>query len=239
MRARIGETWPPLDATREEVLGLRGLHRDALGWKAGFTELEGEAACEEAVRAVLPGKRYVHLATHGYFEPEGLPSLMASGEKAGPEALGEERRVAGLLPGLLSGLVLAGVNGDPDPARDDGYLSAEEIQYLDLSACDLAVLSACETALGSPRAGEGLQSLRRGFAVAGAKTVVSSLWKVDDRSAAALMQRFYRNYWLKGLEKLEALHQAKLWMLRRNRAEFRDDARPSTWGAFVLSGDWR
>ena len=235
MRARIGESWPPLDATREELLALRGLLRDALGWQEGFTALEGEAACEEAVRAALAGKRYVHLATHGYFEPEGLPSLMANAEKAGPELFGEERRTVGLLPGLLSGLVLAGVNAEPDPARDDGYLSAEEIQYLDLSACDLAVLSACQTALGSPRAGEGLQSLRRGFEVAGAKTVISSLWKVNDEATAELMTRFYDDYWRRGMEKLEA----RLWMLRRNRAEYGGDARPETWGAFVLSGDWR
>jgi len=143
----------------------------------------------------------------------------------------------GLLPGLLSGLVFAGVNAKADPNRDDGYLSAEEIQYLDLSACDLAVLSACETALGSQRAGEGLMSLRRAFEVAGAKTVVSSLWKVDDRATATLMAQFYKNYWELGMGKGEALHQAKLRMLRQNRADF-GEPHPETWGAFVLSGDW-
>jgi len=239
MRSRIGDTWPPLTATREEIESLRGLHDQALEWKSPFDQLDGKGATEEAVRAALPGHRYLHLATHGYFEPDDLPSLMANGRKAGPQALGEERRAVGLLPGLLSGLVLAGVNGKPDPERDDGYLSAEEIQYLDLSACDLAVLSACETALGSKRAGEGLQSLRRGFAVAGAKTVVSSLWKVDDRATATLMRHFYENYWQKGMEKLEALHEARLRVLNQNRADYQGDARPSTWGAFVLSGDWR
>jgi len=238
-RSRIGNAWPPLSATREEIESLRGLHDQALGWKSPFEALEGTEATEEAVRAAIPGHRYLHLATHGYFEPDDLPSLMENGRKASSESLGEERRAVGLLPGLLSGLVLAGVNAKPDPARDDGYLSAEEIQYLDLSACDLAVLSACETALGSKRAGEGLQSLRRGFAVAGAKTVVSSLWKVDDRATATLMRHFYDNYWQKGMEKLEALHEARLRMLNQNRADYQGDARPSTWGAFVLSGDWR
>jgi len=238
-RSRIGDTWPSLEATREELRGLRDLHGLVLEWKSPFDQLDGKGATEEAVRAALPGHRYLHLATHGYFEPDELPSLMASARKAGPQPLGEERRAVGLLPGLLSGLVFAGVNAKPDPARDDGYLSAEEIQFLDLSACDLAVLSACETALGSKRAGEGLQSLRRSFAVAGAKTVVSSLWKVDDRATATLMRHFYENYWQKGMEKLEALHAAKLQMLRQNRADYQGDARPATWGAFVLSGDWR
>ncbi|MFQ5749619.1 MAG: CHAT domain-containing protein [Planctomycetota bacterium] len=183
-RSRIGDTWPSLEATREELRSLRDLHDLVLGWTSPFDQLDRQGATEEAVRAALPGHRDLHLATHGFFEPESLPSLVANAEKQTGGTLGEERRAVGLLPGLLSGLVLAGVNGQPDPDRDDGYLSAEEIQYLDLSACDLAVLSACETALGSPRAGEGLQSLRRGFAVAGAKTVLSSLWKVDDRAGA-------------------------------------------------------
>jgi CHAT domain-containing protein len=203
-------------------------------------ELEGKGATEEAVRSTLPGKRYVHLATHGYFEPDELPSFVANAERSSATGFNftEELRVAGLLPGLLTGLVFAGANATPDAARDDGYLSAEEIQYLDLSACDLAVLSACDTALGSERAGNGLMSLRRAFEVAGAKTVVSSLWKVDDGAAAEVMKRFYTNYLVHGMGKAEALHQAKLALLRRNRAETGGDAMPSTWGAFVLSGDF-
>jgi CHAT domain-containing protein len=191
------------------------------------------------VRGELPGKRYVHIATHGFFEPDHLPSLMSSLDHP-QQAIGfEDQRIAvGILPGFLSGLVLSGVNADPDPARDDGYLSAEEIEHLDLIQCDLAVLSACETALGSERAGNGLMSLRRAFEVAGAKTVISSLWKVDDRASATLMRTFYENYWRRGLPKNEALHRAKLESLRQNRADYKGDARPETWGSFVLSGDW-
>ena len=239
-RSRFGSSWGPLDKTRDELNYLRGLHGQALEWQAPFVQLEGKAATEEAVRSTLPGQRYVHLATHGYFEPDELPSLMANAEREGMGKLdlGVERRVTGLLPGLLTGLVFAGANARPGSARDDGYLTAEEIQYLDLSSCDLAVLSACETSLGSKRAGNGLMSLRRAFEVAGAKTVVSSLWKVNDRAAAELMKGFYENYLLHDLPKAEALHQAKLALLRRNRAENGGDGRPSTWGAFVLSGDF-
>ncbi|HEX9793116.1 MAG TPA: tetratricopeptide repeat protein, partial [Planctomycetota bacterium] len=239
-RSRIGDTWQPLPATREELLALRTLHDGILKWETTLQKLDGEHATEEAVRQSMSGIRYLHLATHGYFEPDNLPSLLRDAEeKQATAQLGDQVQAVGLLPGLLSGLVFAGVNAAPDPARDDGYLSAEEIQYLDLSACDLAVLSACETALGSQRAGEGLMSLRRAFEVAGAKTVVSSLWKIDDRATATLMRWFYENYLVKGLEKNEALHLAKLRMLRQNRADYQGDARPSTWGAFVLSGDWQ
>ncbi len=247
----FGGNWPRLEATREELQFIKDYHQDLLQWRAPMQRLDGSAATEEAVKASVAGQRYLHFATHGYFEPEHLPSLLARLDEAQPadaaaparalqSGLQEKLRVAGMLPGLLSGLVLAGVNAEPDPAREDGYLSAEEVSYLDLSACDLAVLSACETALGSKRAGNGLMSLRRAFEVAGARTVVSSLWKVDDRAAATLMGDFYRNYWERGLDKGEALHQAKLKMLRQARAESGGhDARPETWGAFVLSGDWR
>lgn len=239
-RSRIGDTWSSLEATREEIRSLRDLHQNSLQWDTAFDQLDGQNATEEQVRLALPGHRYVHLATHGYFEPEHLPSLLRdASEYQSDEGLAEQVEAVGMLPGLLSGLVFAGVNAEPDPARDDGYLSAEEIQHLDLAACDLAVLSACETALGSERSGEGLMSLRRAFEVAGAQTVVSSLWKVDDRASARIMAHFYQNYWAQGMDKGEALHQAKLLELRQNRADFQGDARPSTWGAFVLSGEWR
>jgi len=238
-RSRIGDAWNSLPATRDELQALRDLHNYILEWDSPLTVLEGKAATEERIRAELPGKRYVHIATHGYFEPDHLPSLMLDAEEKQAKAqLGELIQAVGLLPGLLSGLVFAGVNGEHDPTRDDGFLSAEEIQHLDLSACDLVVLSACETALGCARAGEGLMSVRRAFSVAGADTVISSLWKVDDKSTAQLMKDFYTNLWEKGMGRGEALHEAKVRMLRRSRLDNGGDAKPSTWGAFVLSGDW-
>ncbi|NQU48356.1 MAG: CHAT domain-containing protein [Planctomycetes bacterium] len=238
-RSRVRNTWTSLPATRTEVQAIHDLHQYVLKWNSPITVIEGKAPTEERVRAELPGKRYVHIATHGYFEPDYLPSLLLDAEERQSDAqLGEQIQAVGLLPGLLSGLVFAGVNGDPDPTRDDGYLSAEEIQHLDLSACDLVVLSACETALGSARAGEGLMSLRRAFSVAGADAVISSLWKVDDKATAQLMKEFYTNLWEKNMSRGEALHQAKLRMLRRNRVENGGDTLPSTWGAFVLSGEW-
>lgn len=238
-RSRVGNSWSTLAATRDELRFLEDLHQYVLEWESPFHSLEGKGATEEAVRAHLPGSRYVHIATHGYFEPEHLPSLLYDAAEQQAEAqIGEQVQAVGLLPGLLSGLVFAGVNGEPDSNREDGYLSAEEIQHLDLSACEMVVLSACETALGSARAGEGLMSLRRAFSIAGANTVISSLWKVDDHATAQLMKDFYTNLWQKNHPRGEALHQAKLSLLRRNRLEA-GETNPATWGAFVLSGDWR
>lgn len=239
LRSRMQGSWTSLPATRDEIQALQDLHDYVLEWSTPMERLTGKDATEEALRAAIPDRAYIHIATHGYFEPENLPSLLVDAAEAERAVdLSEQRRAVGLMPGLLSGLVLAGVNAATNPDRHDGYLSAEEIQHLDLDACRLVVLSACETALGSPRAGEGLMSLRRALQVAGADRVVSSLWKVDDRATAQLMKDFYTQLWQRGMSPGEALHQARLRMLRRNRAEFQD-ARPATWGAFVLSGAWR
>jgi CHAT domain-containing protein/Tfp pilus assembly protein PilF len=174
--------------------------------------------------------------------------------------------VAGWNPGLLSGLALAGANQPPEPSRDDGILTALELAELDLRGCDLAVLSACDTGLGESAGGEGLLGLQRAFQVAGTHTVVATLWEVEDKSAGALMQRFYDNLWRRGLPKLEALRQAQLHLLRERavpeglargpgstqpvdavalagarNAAARQPPRtpPYYWAAFVLSGDWR
>jgi CHAT domain-containing protein len=96
-----------------------------------------------------------------------------------------------------------------------------------------------QTGLGQARSGEGLIGLRRAFRTAGARTVISSLWSVQDESTAALMKDFYENLWLKGMGRLESLRAAQLAMLRRNRAKNDGDGLPGTWGAFVLSGEWR
>jgi CHAT domain-containing protein len=109
-------------------------------------------------------------------------------------------------------------------------------------------LSACETGLGQTAGGEGLLGLQRAFQVAGARTVVASLWKVDDRATRDLMERFYDNLWDREMGKLAALREAQLWMLNergRRGLDLPDDGTapqrlpPFYWAAFVLSGDWR
>jgi CHAT domain-containing protein len=112
---------------------------------------------------------------------------------------------------------------------NDGYLHAGEIFDLDLNA-SLVVLSACETAVGKQFDGNELMGLTRSFMYAGAPAVVASLWKVDDRSTAVLMEAFYRN--LQTMNKAEALRQAKLTTMK----EFPE---PFHWAAFTLQGDYR
>ena len=99
------------------------------------------------------------------------------------------------------------------PDREDGILTAEEVQSLDLRGTELVVLSACETGLGQGDYGQGVMGLQRAFQAAGARAVVASLWRVDDAATTVLMEQFYTNLWSKKMPKLEALRQAQLTVL--------------------------
>ena len=126
-------------------------------------------------------------------------------------------------------------------------MTALEAAELNLGKVELAVLSACETGLGTEAGGEGLLGLQRAFQVAGARTVVASLWSVDDKATRSLMEDFYENLWQKNLSRLEAMRRAQRRMLDEGftRGMVRPDkdgpkrVPPFYWAAFVLSGDWR
>jgi CHAT domain-containing protein len=150
----------------------------------------------------------------------------------------------------LSGIVLAGAN-QPTADGDDGVLTALEVAQMDLAGVDLVILSACETGLGRVAGGEGLLGLQRAFQVAGARSVVASLWRVPDSDTRDLMTGFHNNFWNIDMGKIEALHNAQLSILhgedqdRGQRVSGQGSVvknprtPPYYWGAFVLSGDWR
>jgi CHAT domain-containing protein len=241
LRGSYQKEWSLLPGTGHECERIVAFHAE-MHREGKRQYLHGAAATEERLKAGLPRHRYVHLATHGYFQPEGLPSLWEQAQAAAEHRgmIGEEtRRLSGLLPGLLSGLVCAGANAPTPEGHDNGLLTAEEVAWLGLSRCELVVLSACETGLGTVRGGEGMMSLRRAFRQAGAKTVISSLWRVGDESTRELMESFYRRLWKEKQGKLQALRGAQLEMLAKHRREHQGKGLPFTWGAFVLDGEWR
>jgi len=187
-----------------------------------ISTLGGESATESAVASALEGKALAHIATHGFFATGDCRSALADG--------------IGYDPMVLSGLVLAGANRSADArSPEDGILTAGEVATLDLSGTDLVVLSACETGLGEIQSGQGVLGLRRGFAIAGARTLVMSLWAVPDEETTALMDAFYRRHLRRrGMPAAQALRAAQLERLAKQRSEGAEH--PFEWAAFIASG---
>ena len=171
--------------------------------------LQRGAAGEARVRSEMQGKRYLHLATHG---------VVAEGRE------------------LFAALMLTPPARGPVTASDDGFLQLFEIYPLELG-CELAVLSACRTAFGAPREGEGVFTLSRGFQVAGARRVVASLWLVSDPASAALFKQFFHEVAgsdLRGLrpDYTKGLRDAKAQLVKSGA--WRD---PYFWAPFILTGE--
>jgi CHAT domain-containing protein/Tfp pilus assembly protein PilF len=261
----VGGLNPParaLEGTREEIDEIGKLRRTVFGARTALSELTKEQATESALNESAPKARHLHIATHGYFEEVHVPRgiELASndrGLRASPTSFSALDQQAESMPLVRSGLLLASVNRPRPSMVEDGKWTALEIGALDLSGVDMVVLSACDTGVGTIVGGEGVLGLQRSFHAAGARSCVTSLWKVDDVATQLLMVEFYRNLWEKKLGKLEALRQAQLSMLRGGKARLlasaksrglelpeplpddSNDVPPYYWAAFVLSGDWR
>jgi CHAT domain-containing protein/tetratricopeptide (TPR) repeat protein len=227
-----------LPTTLEEVEEIGSLWKEREG--SVVVTLTGAEASEATFKSEAPGRRVLHLATHGFFlSGQCLPR---SGETRGIGGLSPAEPLpasAVSSPLTLSGLALAGANhrSAAGPDEPDGILTAEEIAALDLSGTQWAVLSACDTGLGEIRAGEGVFGLRRAFQVAGVDTVIMSLWQVEDAAAREWMRRLYAAR-VRGGSTAEAVRDASLQcLLARRRAK--DATHPFYWGAFVAAGDWR
>ena len=133
---------------------------------------------------------------------------------------------------LRSGLVFSGASvfldgGDLPEDVDDGILTASELSSLNLGEINLVVMSACDSGLGETSS-EGVFGLQRGFKLAGAKSLLMSLWKVDDHATHLLMTEFYRQY-LSGKSKRESLYLAQSTL--RSSEEF---SAPYYWASFIL-----
>jgi CHAT domain-containing protein len=121
---------------------------------------------------------------------------------------------------------------DRNGAKADGMMALQDIYNLNLSA-ELTVLSACETALGKDVKGEGLVGLTHSFLSAGSKSVVASLWKVDDRATAVFMAKFYEAMLQEGMAPADSLREAKLRMMHDKQW-----SAPYYWAGFVLQGEY-
>jgi CHAT domain-containing protein/tetratricopeptide (TPR) repeat protein len=217
----------PLPHTGAEARAAADLYQRAFG--ADAIVLEGAYASRESIERLAPSARYVHLATHGWFKPAPNESTAGSGTTDSGSSM---------TPMLLCGLAFAGANLAQDALGDaPAVLTAEELASFDLSSCELAVLSACDTNVGVRRAGQGVASLQRALHMAGARSVITSLWKVPDEATKELMVDFYRRLWIEKKPKHQALWEAKTKL--REAKDERGVLRYTTrdWAAWVLTGD--
>jgi len=202
--------------------------------------LTGAAATESAFRRLAAHRDVVHLATHGFFLDERCagrrddPGITRGPGFGAPAAIAEADPQA-----ALSGVVLAGANRrETAVPGDDGVLTAGEIAMLPLQDAKWVVLSACETGVGSVRTGEGVFGLRRAFRIAGARTLIMSLWEVEDRAARAWMRALYEARLEEGASTAEAVRRATIRTLQSRREAGRSTL-PFYWAGFVAAGDWR
>ena len=214
---------PILKGTRIEADSIVSIinHSHSRAFKAiPFVGNKGTEASFKALSSTSP--RIIHIGTHGFFYSDA-DSLMINRFELGDNPLSH------------SGLFLAGANrkwfGETlDKNEEDGFLTALEISSLDLRGLDLVVLSACETGKGDIRR-DGVFGLQRGFKMAGANSILMSLWKVDDAATCLLMTEFYRNWISEGMTKHDALVTAKQTV--RSHTEKGWD-KPKYWAAFIL-----
>ena len=199
--------WPGLPDTAEEAALVAER-------TPGTITLSGAVASRGSFLELAPGRRVLHLATHGYF----VSSACHRGDKGLRNPL------------LFAGLALAGANTQ----GDQGYLTALDVSGMDLSAAELVVLSACETGLGEVQSGEGVFGLQRAFLLAGAQNLVLSLFKVPSAETVSLMSRFYAER-ARGADAAAALRQAQLAQLAMLRKAGRS-THPLYWAGFVAVG---
>jgi WD40 repeat protein/CHAT domain-containing protein len=228
-KARFGDlSFPPLPGTAAEIDEISAIHAQKFG-PDHHKAIRGGDATEDAVRAASQQCTYLHLATHGFFEPVDAAKRereyrqwLVRYDAQVRQGLNPESWVENFFvshPGLQCGLALAGANhkeaaGRPEAlAKDDGILTALDVASLDLANVELVTLSACESGLGQAAGGEGALGLQRAFQIAGARNVVASLCKVDDEGTSALMRLFYHKLWVEGKPPAVAFREAQLWIL--------------------------
>ena len=212
-----------LPGTAKEVSNISKLMNNKKWEVTTYTEA---AALEGRVKSVS-SPTVLHLATHGYFF-EDVPKE----EESPIRKMGVDVKKATQNPLLRSGLLFAGakntLNGKPPENGDNGLLTSYEASYMDLRSTELVVLSACNTARGEIKNGEGVYGLQRAIQQAGAENIIMSMWEVNDKVTQEFMTNFY-DLWLSGKTKRDAFNQTQMIIKEKYK-------HPYYWGAFVMIG---
>lgn len=222
-----GNALHALPGARRELDALRALWKQS--GKANEALLVGNAATKAAVRTAMAQNTTIHFATHAFSDDSDCMHnfLAARGIRISNTSTPQATPA-------LSGLLLA-ADKRAIGADRDGLFTAPEIAAMHLDGVDTVTLAACDTGSGPVRGDEGVFGLARGFRLAGARTVVMSLWSVDDDATADLMQRMYRARWIDRKAAADALADAARATLAARRAAGQS-THPYYWAAFVAAG---
>lgn len=207
-----------LPGAAAEVRGVVEAWR--LAGSGSSESLTGTAATKGAFAEKAEGKEVLHLATHGFFVPKSCRA----------DDVVEQN------PLLRAGIALSGANDRA--ARDAGILMAAEIAGLRLDGTAWVVLSGCDTGAGDVLVGEGVLGLRRAFQTAGARSVIASLWPVEDDETRRWMVALYSAHFQQKHDTAEAVRAAQRARLRARRRAGAS-THPFYWAGFVAVGDWR
>lgn len=213
-----------LSGTQKEV---ENIHKKSKLYKINSSIINGQLASEERFKQ-LDGRKspyILHLATHGFFIPDTVNYNLKSSNLNEKFSLISSHGD----PMMRSGLIFSGANRNLEKVQndfsEDGILTASEISYLDLSACQLVVLSACETGLGELNGTEGVFGLQRAFKMAGVKNIIMSLWKVPDAQTSELFEHFYTEF-LSG----KTIHNS----FQTAQSIMKNKYSPYYWAGFIL-----
>ena len=184
----------------------------------------------------IKGPEILHIASHSFYLKNQENNIKPSKNQLSTQnSLPLNYFAKNENPLLRSGVVLAGANNPDLNQEDDGYLTALEIAQLDWRGTELVVISGCESGLGEVKNGDGIYGLKRAISVAGAKSSLLSLWKVDDQATAVFMKSFYERL-IAGEGRAEALINTQREFRNHKNKNYRY---PYIWASFQLSGDWR
>lgn len=214
--------WQPLPGTGQEADEVEKTIR-------GLKVYRKDAATEQTLKGIH-GPKILHLATHGFFLPDEAPADAPTTGEASPRGGPSAPQPTYENPLLRSGLALAGAN-KLQSGEEDGILTAMEASGLDLWGTKLVVLSACETGVGKVTNGEGVYGLRRSLVMAGAESLVMTLWQVDDAATKELMAGYYTKL-AKGRPRSSALRDIQLEIAAREQY-----SHPYYWASFLPAGD--
>jgi CHAT domain-containing protein len=213
--------WVPLPGTGQEADALQKTMK-------GLKVYRGDQATEGQLKS-LHAPKILHLATHGFFLADEAPPPQADQMQAQSPSPNSAASQTYENPLLRSGLALAGAN-KLSSGNDDGVLTALEASGLDLWGTKLVVLSACETGVGKVSNGEGVYGLRRSLVIAGAESLVMTLWQVDDFATKDLMAGYYKKL-AAGKPRSAALREIQLELSAQDKYKH-----PFYWASFLPAG---